>query len=45
MLPLDCGETFKGYAHNVHPVHNEGVAYDTCNGAIVLPQRSRKWAP
>jgi hypothetical protein len=25
-------------------VHNEGVAYDTCNGAIVLPQRSRKWA-
>ena len=40
-----CGETFKGYGHNAHPVRDEGVACDACNGAIVLPQRFRKWAP
>ena len=39
-----CGETFKGYGHNAHPVRDEGVACDACNGAIVLPQRFRKWA-
>ena len=38
-----CGEAFKGYGHNAHPVRNEGVACDACNGAIVLPQRFRKW--
>ena len=40
-----CGEAFKGYGHNAHPVRDEGVACDACNGAIVLPQRVRKWAP
>ena len=40
-----CGETFKGYGHNAHPVRDEGVACDACNGAIVLPQRFRKWVP
>ena len=40
-----CGETFQGYGHNAHPVRDEGVACDACNGAIVLPQRFRKWAP
>ena len=40
-----CGETFKGYGHNARPVRDEGVACDACNGAIVLPQRFRKWAP
>ena len=40
-----CGVTFKGYGHNAHPVRDEGVACDACNGAIVLPQRFRKWAP
>ena len=52
MLPLH-GETFihsfKGvtvaFGHNAHPVRDEGVACDACNGAIVLPQRFRKWAP
>ena len=39
-----CGETFTGYGHNAHPVRDEGVACDACNGAIVLPQRFRKWA-
>ena len=39
-----CGEAFKGYGHNAHPVRDEGVACDACNGAIVLPQRFRKWA-
>ena len=39
-----CGDTFKGYGHNAHPVHDEGVACDACNGAIVLPHRFRKWA-
>ena len=38
-------ETFKGYGHNAHPVFGEGVVCDACNGAIVLPQRFRKWAP
>jgi hypothetical protein len=38
-----CGDTFKGYGHNAHPVRNEGVACDACNGAIVVPQRIRKW--
>ena len=33
-----CGEAFKGYGHNAHPVRDEGVACDACNGAIVLPQ-------
>ena len=37
------GETVKGYGHNAHPVRDEGVACDACNGAIVLPQRFRKW--
>ena len=27
------------------PVRDEGVACDACKGAIVLPQRFRKWAP
>ena len=39
-----CGETcqtFKGYGHNAHPVRDEGVACDACNGAIVGPQRIR----
>ena len=40
-----CGEAFQGYGHNAHPVRDEGVACDACNGAIVLPQRFRKWAP
>ena len=40
-----CGETFKGYGHNAHPVRDDGVACDACNGAIVVPQRIRKWAP
>ena len=40
-----CGETFQGYGHNARPVRDEGVACDACNGAIVLPQRFRKWAP
>ena len=40
-----CSEVFKGYGHNAHPVRDEGVACDACNGAIVLPQRFRKWAP
>ena len=39
-----CGEAFQGYGHNAHPVRDEGVACDACNGAIVLPQRFRKWA-
>ena len=39
-----CGETFQGYGHNACPVRDEGVACDACNGAIVLPQRFRKWA-
>ena len=39
-----CGETFTGYGHNAHPVRDEGVACDACNGAIVLPQRFHKWA-
>ena len=30
---------------NAHPVRDEGVACDACKGAIVLPQRFRKWAP
>ena len=38
-------ETFKGYGHNAHPVCDEGVACDACNGAIVVPERFRKWAP
>ena len=43
---LACrGEAFQGYGHNAHPVRDEGVACDACNGAIVLPQRFRKWAP
>ena len=37
-----CGESFKGFGHNASPVCEEGVACDTCNGAIVLPQRFRK---
>ena len=40
-----CAETFKGYGHNAHPVRDDGVACDACNGAIVVPQRIRKWAP
>ena len=42
-----CGEAFQGYlyGHNAHPMRDEGVACDACNGAIVLPQRFRKWAP
>ena len=40
-----CGEIFKGYGHSAHPVRDEGVACDACNGAIVVPQRFRKWAP
>ena len=40
-----CGEAFQGYGHNAHPVRDEGVACDACNGAIVLPQRFRKWGP
>ena len=40
-----CGETFKGYGHNAHPVRDEGVACDACNAAIVVPQRLIKWAP
>ena len=28
-----------------HPVRDEGVACDACNGAIVVPERFRKWAP
>ena len=40
-----CGETFTGYGHNAHPVRDEGVACDACNGAIVVPERFRKWAP
>ena len=43
-----CGETFKGYGqvgHNAHPVRDDGVAGDACNGTIVVPQRIRKWAP
>ena len=37
-----CGEAFQeGYGHNAHPVRDEGVACDMCNGAIVLPQRFR----
>ena len=39
-----CGDTFTGYGHNAHSVRDEGVACDACNGAIVLPQRFRKWA-
>ena len=31
-----CGEAFQGYGHNAHPVRDEGVACDACNGAIVL---------
>ena len=31
-----CGEAFKGYGHNTHPVRDEGVACDACSGAIVL---------
>jgi hypothetical protein len=27
------------------PVRDEGVACDACNGAIVVPERFRKWAP
>jgi hypothetical protein len=38
-----CGDTFKGYGHTAHPVRNEGVACDVCNGTIVVPQRIRKW--
>ena len=38
-----CGETFKGYGNNARPVRGEGVAYDACNWAIVVPQRLRKW--
>ena len=30
-----CGETFKGYGHNAHPVRNEGVAYDACNAGAM----------
>ena len=41
-LSAASAATFKGYGHNAHPVRDEGVA---CNGAIVLPQRFRKWAP
>jgi hypothetical protein len=40
---LTRGETFKGYGHNARPVRDEGVACDACNGAIVVPQRLRKW--
>ena len=39
-----CGESFKGFGHNTSPVREECVACDTCNGAIVLPQRIRKWS-
>ena len=42
-----CGESFKGFGHNASPVREEGVACDTCNGAIVLAQRIllfRKWS-
>ena len=39
-----CGESFKGFGHNASPVREEGVACDTCNGGIVLPQRIRKWS-
>jgi hypothetical protein len=36
------GETFEG--HNAHPLRDaEGVACDTCNWAVVMPQRIRKW--
>ena len=40
-----CGEAFQGYGHSAHPVRDEGVACDACNGAIVMPQRFRKWVP
>ena len=39
-----CGESFKGFGHNASPVREEGVACETCNRAIVLPQRIRKWS-
>ncbi len=43
-----CGEAFHRATATTptrHPVRDEGVACDACNGAIVLPQRFRKWAP
>jgi hypothetical protein len=43
-MPLRRG--LQGYGHNSHPgATTDGVACDACNGAIVVPQRFRKWEP
>ena len=37
-----CGESFKGFGHNVSPVRKEGVACDTCNGAMCMCCNDRR---